>query len=108
MIANKIERLPAAAGVICVVLVVAACAMQLRGDEDQTSSVASAAPASDLMAAKLEHCRAVTYEQKEALLACQKIWAEKRRKFLRWNSESVPDPSRSPPSVARTPAPEGE
>jgi conjugative transfer region protein TrbK len=108
MIANKIERFPAVAGVICLVLVVAACAMQLRGDEDQTSSVASTAPASELMAAKLKQCRAVTYEQKEALVDCQKIWAEKRRQFLGQDSKIVPYPSRSPPSVVPTPARQGE
>jgi conjugative transfer region protein TrbK len=107
MITNKIERFPTVAAVICVVLVVAACAIQLRGDEDQMSSVASA-PASDLMAAKLKECRAVTDEQKEALLACKKIWAEKRQQFLGRNVEIVPDPSRSPPSVAPPPVPEGE
>lgn len=108
MIANKIEQLAAAAGVICLVLVVAACAMQLRRDEDQTSSVASVAPASELMAAKLNQCRAVTYEQKEALIDCQKIWAEKRRQFWGRNGEIPPDPSRSPLSVVPTPTRQGE
>jgi conjugative transfer region protein TrbK len=108
MIANRIERFPALAGIICLVLVVAACAMQLRGGEDQASSVASVTPASELMAAKLKQCRDVTYEQKELLVDCQKIWAEKRRLFLGQDSKIAPYPSRSPPSVVPMPARQGE
>ena len=39
---KTLERLPTVAAVVLVVLVVAACAIRLRGDEDQTMSAASA------------------------------------------------------------------
>ncbi|WP_445219805.1 putative entry exclusion protein TrbK-alt [Bradyrhizobium sp. Pa8] len=84
------------------VLVVAACAIRLRGDQDQAQSAASIAQSSsDPTAAKLEQCRTVQYEQKDALLACRKLWAEKRREFLGFSrgsseariSETNPDAS---------------
>ena len=108
MIANRLERLPTLATVVVAVLVVAACAMQLRGDEDQTSPAASVAPGSDPAAERLKQCRAVTYEQKEALLECRKIWAEKRRQFLEQNREIEPDARRDRllPSAAPLPEPE--
>ena len=79
---SKLDRLPMAAAMLLVVFVVAACAIRLRDDETQTSSAASAAEASDPLAAKLAQRRAVTYEQKDALTECRKVWAEKRRQFL--------------------------
>jgi conjugative transfer region protein TrbK len=77
-----LDRLPTVAAVALVVLVVAACAIQLRDDESQTPSAASADQASDALTAKLAGCRSVTYEQKDALSECRKAWAEKRRQFL--------------------------
>ena len=82
MIKNKIERLPTAVAVLLTVLVVAACAIRLRGDESETQSPPSLALKSDPMAEKLEQCRTVKTDQKDALLECRKIWAEKRRQFL--------------------------
>jgi conjugative transfer region protein TrbK len=79
---KTLERLPTATAMVLVVLVVAACAIRLRGDEDQTSSPASADRAADPLATKLAECRSVTYEQKDALSECRKAWAEKRRQFL--------------------------
>ncbi|MET4328595.1 conjugative transfer region protein TrbK [Bradyrhizobium sp. i1.15.2] len=82
MIKNRFERLPMAVAVSLTVLVVAACAVRLRGDESGTQSSASPAAKPDPTAAKLEQCRTVTYEQREALLECQRIWAERRSQFL--------------------------
>ena len=79
---KKLERLPSLAAVMLAVLVVAACAIRLRGDENQTPSATSAAEATDPLATKLAECRSVTYEQKDALSECRKAWAEKRRQFL--------------------------
>jgi hypothetical protein len=79
MITKKLERLPYAAAVVLVVLVLAACAIRLRGDEPQANSPVSADGVSD---PKLAECRSVTYEQKDALSECPKAWAEKRRQFL--------------------------
>jgi conjugative transfer region protein TrbK len=79
---KTLERLPTLAAVLLVVLVVAACAIRLRGDEDQTNAAASADVTSDPLATKLAECRSVTYERKDALSECRKVWAEKRRQFL--------------------------
>jgi conjugative transfer region protein TrbK len=83
MNAKLFERIPAFAAVVLVVLVVAACAIRLRGDEGQTSTPASAGGTTDPLAAKLMECRSITYEQKDALSECRKSWAEQRRRFLR-------------------------
>ena len=76
---KALERIPALAAVVLVVLVVAACAIRLRGDEAQTSTPVSADVTSDPLTTKLAECRSVTYEQKDALSECRKAWAEKRR-----------------------------
>jgi conjugative transfer region protein TrbK len=78
----KLERLPTVAAAVLTVLLVAACAIRLRGDENQSSSTTSADQAPDALARKLAECRSVTYEQKDALSECRKAWAEKRRQFL--------------------------
>lgn len=79
---KTLERLPSVAAVMLIVLVVAACAIRLRGDEDQVNSSASVDRAADPLATKLAECRSVTYEQKDALSECRNAWAEKRRQFL--------------------------
>ncbi len=87
---SKLDRLPMAAAMLLVAVIVAACAIRLRDDENQTTSDASAAEASDPLTAKLAECRSVTYEQKDALSECRKAWAEKRRQFL---GQKTPAPS---------------
>ena len=82
MNAKRLKRLPTVAAGVLIVLVVAACAIRLRGDEDQINSSASADRISDSLTTKLAECRSVTYEQKDALSECRKAWAEKRRQFL--------------------------
>jgi conjugative transfer region protein TrbK len=89
---KTIERLPTLAAVGFVVLVLAACAIRLRGDEGQSSTPASADVTSDPLAMKLAECRSVTYEQKDVLSECRKAWAEKRRQFL---GQKAPAPSDS-------------
>jgi conjugative transfer region protein TrbK len=88
---KTIERLPTLAAVALVVLVVAACAIRLRGDEGQTNTVASGDVAFDPLATKFAECRSVTYEQKDALSECRKAWAEKRRQFLEQKAPAVSD-----------------
>ena len=88
---KALERIPALAAVVLVVLVVAACAIRLRGDEAQTSTPASADVTSDPLTAKLAECRSVTYEQKDALSQCRKAWAEKRRQFLGQKAPAASD-----------------
>jgi conjugative transfer region protein TrbK len=73
------------------VLVVAACAIKLRDDEEQASSVSPASEDPNPLAAELGRCRAVTPEQKDALAECRRVWAEQRRQFLR--QSKLPTPS---------------
>jgi conjugative transfer region protein TrbK len=94
---KTLERVPALAAVVLVVLVVAACAIRLRSDEGQTNTSGSADVASDPLATKLAECRAVTYERKDALSECRKAWAEKRRQFL---GQKAPAPSDGGPPQA--------
>ena len=79
---KTLDRLPTIAAVVLVVLVIAACTIHLRGDDNQAPSATSMDQAADPLAAKLEQCRSVTSEQREALAECGKVWAEKRRQFL--------------------------
>jgi len=96
---KTLERLPTITAVVLIVLVIAACTIHLRGDDNQASSVTSMDQAVDPLAAKLQQCRSVTSEQPEILADCRKVWAEKRRQFLGQTSQtsSERDPSgRSP------------
>jgi conjugative transfer region protein TrbK len=77
-----LKRLPTLVAVAIVFLVVAACTIRLRGDEEPTKMSASAGAPADPLAAELAECRSVTYEQKDALSDCRKAWAAKRRQFL--------------------------
>jgi len=93
------------AGVAVMVLVVAACAIKLRGDEDHISALPSAQEV-DPLAAELTRCRTVTSEQKDALAECRRIWAEQRRQFLGQSKTPNPIglPNDSAPNI-RFPAP---
>jgi conjugative transfer region protein TrbK len=88
---QRLKRLPILAAVMLVVLVVAAYAIRLRGDEGQTNTSASTEATSDPLATKLAECRSVTYEQKDALSECRKAWAEKRRQFLGQKAPALSD-----------------
>jgi conjugative transfer region protein TrbK len=79
------------AGVAVMVLVVAACAIKLRGGEEQRSSASSASPDADPLAVELARCRRVAPEQKDALEACRRVWAEQRRQFL--GQSKTPSPT---------------
>jgi conjugative transfer region protein TrbK len=85
------------AGVAVMVLVVAACAIKLRGDEDHISALPSAQEV-DPLAAELARCRTVTSEQKDALAECRRIWAEQRRQFL--GQSKTPSPASHPDDSA--------
>jgi len=102
---SRLDRLPMVAGVAVMVLVVAACAIKLRGDEDQISALPSA-QAVDPLAAELARCRTVTSEQKDALAECRRIWAEQRRQFLGQSKTPTPTglPNDNAPNI-RFPAP---
>ena len=97
---SKIDKLPTMAAMTLVVLIVAACAIRLRDDEDQTTSASSFDQASDPLAAKLAQCRSLTSEQKEALSECRKAWADRRRQFL---GQTSPKSSESATSRSASP-----
>jgi|SRR5579883_1443698 len=86
---KEFDRIPHRMAVVLVVLVLAACTIHLRGDEGQASSVDPIDQASDPLAAKLEQCRSVTSEQKDAIAECRKAWAERRRQFLGQNAPAT-------------------
>ncbi|MGY8682580.1 putative entry exclusion protein TrbK-alt [Bradyrhizobium sp. UFLA05-153] len=82
MMTDRFDHIPIGAAALLLAVAVGACAFQLRGGADQTAAAASATQESDPLASKLGQCRTVNYEQKDALLECRKVWAEKRRQFL--------------------------
>src|SRR6266852_3460363 len=88
---GRLDRLSIVAGVAVMVLVVAACAIKLRGDEEQASSASPASEDPNPLAAELARCRSVTPEQKDALEECRRVWAEQRRQFL--GQSKIPFPT---------------
>jgi conjugative transfer region protein TrbK len=72
----------ATAATVVLGLVLAACAIQLRGDSDGRPAGSSASRATNPLGAELERCRKVTYEQGGELQECRLIWAENRHRFL--------------------------
>jgi conjugative transfer region protein TrbK len=86
-------------------LVVAACAIQLRGDSDARPAGSSASRATNPVGAELERCRKVTSEQVAELRECRLIWAENRRRFLGKKSPAVSSVDAQPgsptPSLAQ-------
>jgi len=71
------------------VLVVTACAIELRPDEGHAPIVAPQPQLSDPHARGLAQCRTVTVDQSDELAECSRLWAESRRRFLR--SDRSPD-----------------
>jgi conjugative transfer region protein TrbK len=70
------------AAVAAPVLVIAACAIQLRGDDDGPSPGSLASRTTNPLAAELDRCRKVTSGQVAELRECRLVWAENRRRFL--------------------------
>ena len=103
MTTPQLDRLPLVAIIATLLLIVAACTIRLRGDEGQSQPTASVAREADPMAARLERCRDVTYDQKAALQDCRRIWAERRRQFLGQGSEPSVDERDGAPSTSATP-----
>ena len=62
-------------------LVIAACAIRLRGD-DQAEPPAPLARGAEPMASRLEQCRTVELEQQDALAECERLWTKQRQRFL--------------------------
>src|SRR5260370_8493439 len=87
---SGLDRLSIVAGVAVTVLVVAACAINLRDDQEQASSASPASEGPNPLAAELARCRSVTPEQTAALEACRRVWAEQRRQFLGQSKPPTP------------------
>jgi conjugative transfer region protein TrbK len=84
------DRLSIAAGVTVMVLVVAACAIKLRDDEEQAASPSLASEDPNPLATELARCRSVTPEQRDAIEECRCVWAEQRRQFLKQSKTPSP------------------
>jgi conjugative transfer region protein TrbK len=84
---------------ICAVMLAAACTIHLRDDDNQPQPTASAAHGSDPIAAELQRCRSVSYEQTDRLAECRKVWAEKRGQFLGQSSDTPRKPARPDPDA---------
>lgn len=79
----------------------AACTIHLRDDDNQPQPASSVVRQPDPVAAELERCRSISYEQNDRLAECRKIWAEQRRHFLGQSSDTrsnpaLPDPDTKP------------
>jgi conjugative transfer region protein TrbK len=77
--------------VLLIVLTVAACAIRLRGEEAPTNTTDRDEVTPDPLTTTLRQCRSVTSEQKQALSASRKAWADKRRQFLGQSSQALPE-----------------
>src|SRR5258705_12187583 len=95
---SRLDRLSIVAGVAVMVLVVAACSIKLRDNEDQASSASPASEDPNPLADELARCRSVTPEQTDALEACRRIWAEQRGRFLGQSKPATPS-TRTNPNV---------
>jgi conjugative transfer region protein TrbK len=95
---SRIKRLLfVATAAVVPALVVAACAIQLRGHDDSVMAASSITPVIDPVAGELERCRTVTSEQEAELQACRRVWAEHRRRFLgQKKAPAVPSIDRQP------------
>lgn len=79
---SRFKRLPVVAAAGSVMLVMAACAIQLRGDGDETASNSAGPQTTGTLTSSLASCRAVTPEQTATYDYCRRIWAENRRRFF--------------------------
>lgn len=85
---------------VCVgALLAAACTIHLRGDEDQAVSSLPPIQDADPTEAELKRCRTITYEQKDRLTECRKLWAEKRRQLMAPSARSPDGPPRADSEV---------
>jgi len=88
------RRFPLIAAIGLVVLSVAACAVQLRPEQDSQPSPVTSEEGHPL-APKLESCLAVTPDQTATFEYCRRVWAENRRQFfgpqIKSTSSKAPD-----------------
>jgi conjugative transfer region protein TrbK len=91
---SRFKRLPIVAAAGSVMLVMAACAIRLRGDGDETASNSASPQTTGTLASSLARCRTVTPEQTATYDHCRQIWAENRRRFF-GQKGSATDPAGS-------------
>jgi conjugative transfer region protein TrbK len=84
---------------IFVGILAAACTIHLRDDDNQPHPASSVVREPDPVAAELERCRSISYEQKDRLSECRKVYAEQRRHFLRQNNDTPRNPARPDPEA---------
>ncbi|MDH2355175.1 putative entry exclusion protein TrbK-alt [Bradyrhizobium sp. SSUT112] len=87
------------------VLVVAGCAIQLRGGEN-TSAPPIAEQTKDINGSELARCRTVSSEDAADYQHCQKVWAENRRRFFVRRdgaAAAVTSPTSAPKDQSRMP-----
>lgn len=89
-----------------VVLVVAACTIQLRGVEN-ASSPPKAEQTSDADDSDLVRCRNVTIEETDRYHHCQETWAKNRRRFF-GKKDGAAVSGRVDPATSLTPAPKDQ
>jgi conjugative transfer region protein TrbK len=73
------------AAVTLAVLLVAACTIRLRGDQEAANLSSDAGAPADRLATKLGECRPASYEQKDTLTACRMTWLQKRSRLVGQN-----------------------
>lgn len=71
-------------------LVMAVCAIQLRGDGGEASSNPAAPQTAGTLAPSLARCGTVTPDQTATYDYCRRIWAENRRRFFGRKGSAAP------------------
>lgn len=75
-------------------LVVAACAIELRGDRDEATSKPAAPQSTGALESSMARCRTVKPERTATYDYCRRIWSENRRRFFgQTKSTAAPDQS---------------
>lgn len=87
------------------VLVVTACTIQLRGEEE--SSPPRAEQMTDATSSDLARCRSVTAEEATVYQHCKQVWAENRRRFF-GKKAGAPAPDRDESAAGLAPAPKDQ
>jgi len=96
---SRFKRLPVVAAAASMMLVMAACAIQLRGDGDEAASNSVDPQTTGALADSLARCRTVTPDDTVVLEACRRTWAENRQHFFAsTKSSQLPDPPANAPA----------
>ena len=102
---NGIRRLLFVVTVAVVPAFVAACAIQLRGDDNSALGASPVTQLRDPVAAELERCRTVSSEQVADIQECRRVWAENRRRFLgQRKAPAAPSGDAQPSTLGPSPA----